>query len=257
MGLDILPIWGVFLATVALVLASVEVGFRVGRYRNAIGAAKEEGPTGGIVGATLALLAFLLTFSFGVAAARYETRRQFLLDEANAIGTTYLRAGMLPEPHRGEIQRLLRDYIETRIAGANPNQIAAAIAKSESLQAQLWSQADQVAALDSHSIVTGLFIQALNETIDLHATRIHALRARIPGVIWAIVGFVTALAMLAAGYQEGLGGSRRSPVILTLVLAFSGVVTLISDLDRPHEGFVRVSQQIMLDQQRSMQAPVK
>lgn len=156
--MDFLPLWCVFLVAVGLVRASVEAGFRLGRYRNAIGVAKDEGPASGIVGATLALLAFLLTFTFGIAASRFEARRQGLLDEANAIGTTYLRAGMLPEPHRGEIQRLLRDYIEARIAGANPDQTAAAITKSELIQTQLWSHAEQVAALDSHSIVAGLFV---------------------------------------------------------------------------------------------------
>jgi hypothetical protein len=124
------------------------------------------------VAATLALLAFLLTFTFSTAASRFETRR---LDEANAIGTTYLRAGLLPAPHGSEIQRLLRDYIETRIAGANPDQTAAAITKSEALQTQLWSHANEVVALDSHSMMAGLFIQAWNQTIDLHATRIHVL----------------------------------------------------------------------------------
>lgn len=253
MSLDILPFWGVFLSAVALVLVAVEAGFRLGRYRQASGAAKEEGSTSGMVGATLALLAFLLTFTFGVAAARFEARRQALLEEANAIGTTYLRAGLLPDPHRRAIQDLLRTYIETRIAGADPSQTAAAIAKSEGLQTQLWSQAEQVSALDPHSIASGLFIQALNQTIDLHATRLNALRARIPSIIWAIMAFVTVQAMAAAGYQEGLAGIRRSPVILTLVLAFSGVIVLICDLDRPHEGLIRVSQQALLDQKRSMQ----
>lgn len=251
--MDFLPLWGVFLVAVGLVMASVEAGFRLGRHRNATGVAKDEGTASGIVGATLALLAFLLTFTFGIAASRFEARRQGLLDEANAIGTTYLRAGMLPEPHRKEIQQLLRDYIEARIAGANPDQTAAAIAKSEMIQTRLWSHAEQVAALDSHSIVAGLFIQTLNDTIDMHATRIQALRARIPVVVWVVVYFVTVMGMGAAGYQEGRTGSRRSPVILTLVLAFSGVVVLISDLDRPHEGLLRVNQQIMLNQQQSMQ----
>ena len=253
MALDLLPLWGMFLAAVALVAGAVEAGFRFGRDRQATGAAKEEGPVSGIAAATLALLAFLLTFTFGIAASRFENRRQALLDEANAIGTAYLRAGLLPEPQGSEIQRLLRDYIQTRIDGANPDHTVAAIKKSEALQSELWSQTGQVAALDSHSITTGLFIQALNQLIDLHATRVNALRARIPGIVWAVVCFVTVLGMGAAGYQEGVGGRRRSPVILTLILAFSGVVMLISDLDRPHEGLIRVSQQIMLDQQRSMQ----
>jgi len=252
MSLDALPLWAVFVATTAIVLLSVESGMQLGKYRRHIGAGEKEGPVAGIVAPTLALLAFLLTFTFGFAASRFEARRQALLDESNAIGTTYLRAAMLPEPHRSEIQRLLRDYVSTRIAGAKNDQVKEAIIKSEALQNDLWSHASAVAAQDSKSIVTGLFIQALNETIDLHAVRVHAFRSRIPLAVWAVVGLVTILAMAVTGYQEGLSSTRRSPAILALVLAFSIVIALIADLDRPGEGLLRVSQQTMLDLQRGM-----
>jgi len=252
MSLDMLPLWSLFVITTGMVLLAVEGGTQLGKYRRRIGAAEKEGPVGAIVAATLALLAFLLTFSFGLAASRFEARRQAVLDESNAIGTTYLRAGMLPEPQRTEIQRLLRDYVRMRISGVQNNKVQEAITKSESLQTQLWSQASEVALQDSKSIVTGLFIQALNDTIDIHATRVHAFRSRIPGVIWAVMCFVTILAMAATGYHEGLSSARRSPAIWALVLAFSGVIALISDLDRPDQGLLRVSQQTMLDLERGI-----
>lgn len=255
MSLDDIPLWGMYLGTTVVVLVTVELGFQLGRYRQTNGLAEKDGPVGAMVAATLALLAFLLTFTFGLAASRFEARRQALLTEANAIGTTYLRAGLLPAPHRAEVEQLLRDYVETRLAGANPDRIQAAIARSEVLQSQLWSHASDVAALDAKSIMTGLFIQSLNETIDLHATRLHALRSRIPLAVWAMMALVTTMAMLATGYQEGLASARRSPVILALVLAFSGVVGMIADLDRPQEGLLRVSQQSLLDLQRGMQQP--
>ncbi len=255
MGLDFLPLWVFFLTMIAIVLVTVEGGFRIGRFRSSTGAAEKEGGVSGIVGATLALLAFLLTFTFGLAASRFESRRLAVLEESNAIGTTYLRAGLLPEPHRNEIQQLLRSYVEIRTSITTPDQIAGVIAKSEALHAQLWFQAVQVAALDNHSLMSGLFIEALNETIDLHTVRSYALRNRIPGVVWTVVCFVTVLAMGSTGYQVGLSGSRRSPAILPLVFAFSGVMTLIADLDRPHEGMIRVSQQTMLDLKHGMQMP--
>ena len=76
---------------------SVECGYRLGKYRRSRHEQEKEAPLGTMVGATLGLLAFILAFTFGLAAARFDTRRQVLLDEANAIGTTYLRAGILPE----------------------------------------------------------------------------------------------------------------------------------------------------------------
>ncbi len=255
MILDSLPLWGLYLAMAAGVVISVEAGFQFGKYRRRIGAAEKEGPVGPMVGATLALLAFLITFTFGIAASRFEARRQGMLDEANSIGTTYLRAGLLTEPHRTEIQRLLHEYVATRIEGAQSGRLATAIARSESLQNRLWSQATEVVTLDTKPIITGLFIHSLNETLDMHTTRIHALRARIPLIVWAVLCFVTIMAMTATGYQEGLVSSRRSPVILALILAFSVVVALIADLDRPHEGLLRVSQQTMIDLEKSMQPP--
>lgn len=255
MILDSLPLWGLYLATTAVVLVSVETGFQFGKYRRRIGAAEMEGPVGPMVGATLALLAFLLTFTFGIAASRFEARRQGSLDEANSIGTTYLRAGLLPEPHRAQVQQTLRDYVATRIEGAQLDRLARAVAKSETLHKQLWSHAVDLAALDTKSIITSLFIQSLNETIDMHTTRLHALGGRIPLVVWAVLGFVAVMAMTATGYQEGVSSTRRSPVILALVLAFSVVVALITDLDRPHEGLLRVGQQVLIDLQKTMQPP--
>ena len=106
--LDALPLWALFIFILVVVLLSVEGGYRLGKYRRSRREEEKEAPLGTMVGATLGLLAFILAFTFGLAAARFDSRRQVLLDEANAIGTTYLRAGMLPE--RGEqIRGLLRE----------------------------------------------------------------------------------------------------------------------------------------------------
>ncbi len=112
--LDALPLWGLFMAILLLVLLAVEGGYRLGKYRRSRSEQEKEAPVGAMVGATLGLLAFMLAFTFGLAAARFDTRRQVLLDEANAIGTTYLRAGMLPD-RREDIRALLRDYVDTRL----------------------------------------------------------------------------------------------------------------------------------------------
>src|SRR4029450_9243014 len=112
-SLDALPLWGLLMAILLLVLLSIEGGYRLGQYRRRRSEEEKEAPVGAMGGATLGLLAFILAFTFGLAAARFDTRRQVLLDEANAIGTTYLRAGMLPDRRDG-IQALLREYVDTR-----------------------------------------------------------------------------------------------------------------------------------------------
>ena len=95
--LDALPLWALFIVILLVVLLAVEFGYRLGKYRRSRHEEEKEAPLGTMVGATLGLLAFFLAFTFGLAAARFDTRRQVLLDEANAIGTTYLRASILPE----------------------------------------------------------------------------------------------------------------------------------------------------------------
>src|SRR5262245_51295921 len=128
--LDRLPLWGLFLATVAVVAASVEVGFQLGQYRRQQTDQEKEAPVGAIVGATLGLLAFMLAFTFGLASSRFDARRSVVLEESNAIGTTYLRAGLLPEPNAKEIRKLLREYVDVRLNAVQADNVEDGLAKS-------------------------------------------------------------------------------------------------------------------------------
>src|SRR5262245_43442707 len=121
--LDALPLWGLFVAILVVVLLSVECGYRLGKDRRSRHEQEKEAPLGTIVGATLGLLAFILAFTFGLAANRFDTRRQVLLNEANAIGTTYLRAGMRPESGE-QIRGLLRDYVRARLDAVRSGNVA-------------------------------------------------------------------------------------------------------------------------------------
>jgi hypothetical protein len=208
-----------------------------------------------MVGATLGLLAFILAFTFGLAAARFDTRRQVLLNEANAIGTTYLRAGMLPDRAQ-QIRGLLRDYVGTRLEAVQSGKVAEGVRRSEEIQQQVWLEAETVGQKNPNSIVIGLFVQSLNQMIDLHAERLQAgLRSRIPGAIWLGLFAVAALSLSTMGYHAGLSGTRRSLAIVAVAVTFSVVIELIADLDRPQEGVLRISQQALLDVQRSMNPP--
>jgi hypothetical protein len=250
--LDDLPLWGLFVATVAAVVASVEGGYRLGKYRRLRSDQEKDAPVGAIVAATLGLLAFMLAFTFGLAATRFDARRMVVLEESNAIGTAYLRAGLLPKPHGAEIRKLFREYVDVRLQAVKSGATDEAISKSTDLQHALWSQATQAADKDPRSVMSGIFIQSLNEVIDLHSKRVmFALHNRIPEMVWLALYFIAILAMTALGYQEGLSGSRRSLAVLALALTFSAVLLLIADLDRPQEGFLRVSQRAMMDLQKS------
>ena len=254
--IDALPLWGLFIVILVVVLLSVECGYRLGKFRRSRTEQEKEAPVGTMVGATLGLLAFILAFTFGLAAARFDTRRQLLLDEANAIGTTYLRAGMLPE--RGEeVRRLLQNYVGVRLNAVRPGNAAEGIRQSENIQQQVWAEAEIVGQKNPNSIAVGLFVQSLNEVIDLHAKRVQAgLRSRIPAAIWLGLFAVASLSLATMGYHAGLSGTRRSLAILAVAVTFSVVIELIADLDRPQEGVLRISQQALLDVQRSMNLPM-
>ncbi len=246
--MDAIPLWALSLLTILLVLTSFEIGYRFARRKKREG----EGALGTLVGGGMGLLAFFLAFTFGLAASRFDTRRQLVLDEANAIGTAYLRAGLVAEPHGSEIRGLLRDYADARIEAVQPGKLNAAIARSEALHRQLWTEITALALADPYSIVGGLLIESLNEVIDLHEMRITAgLRSRIPGRIWDTLYVLTVLAMLAMGFHAGQSGAR-SPAVVPLALAFSAVILVVADLDRPQEGSLRVSQQALIDTRESM-----
>src|SRR4029077_1272694 len=132
---------------------------------------EKEAPVGAMVGSVLGLLAFMLAFTFGMAASRFDTRKQLVLEEANAIGTTYLRAAMLPE-RRDEIRALLRSYVDGRLEAVRSGRVAVEILRSEATQGQLWSAATAVGLQHPDSIVVGLFVGSLNDVIDLHAKRV-------------------------------------------------------------------------------------
>jgi hypothetical protein len=255
--LDVLPLSGLFLANVALVLAAIECGYLLGSYRHRHSGHEKEAPVGAMVAAMLGLLAFMLAFTFGMAAERFETRKQLVLDEANAIGTTYLRTAMLPE-RRDEIRVLLRSYVDVRLDAVRTGRVAEQILKSEDIQTQLWSAATAVGVQHPDSIVVGLFVASLNEVIDLHAKRVTAgLRNRIPGAIWAVLLTIAVLSLAAMGYHTGLVGTTRSLAVVVVAVTFSAVLVLIADLDRPQEGSLTVSQQALIDVRQSMNAPEK
>ena len=253
--LDTLPLWGLLLVSVAALWLALEGGYRLGTWRRARAADEKEQPVGAMVGSILGLLALVLGFTFSMAAMRFDARRQAVLEEANAIGTTYLRARLLPDPQQTQISSLLREYVDVRIRGVQEaGKAEEALARSEEIHELLWAQTKDVADQDSHSIVTGIFIQSLNEMIDLHSKRILVgIRSRIPLVIWGGLYGLAILGMAAVGYQCGLCLTRRSPAMPGLVLAFAFVLALIADLDRGQEGLLQVGQQAMIDVQRSLQ----
>jgi len=253
--LDALPLWAFFLAATAAAVLAVEVGYRVGRWRHAHVAEEKDAPVGAMVASILGLVAIMLAFTFNLAASRYDARREAVLEEANAIGTTWLRSRLLPEPQRSETAGLLREYVDVRLKMVATGAIAEGIVRSEAIHEELWSRGVAAAGMDTASIMTGLFLQSLNEMIDLHAKRVQVgLRSRLPFSVWISIFTLALVGMVSTGYQAGLSATRRSPTQVLLALAFAAVLFLIVDLDRAREGMFQVSQESLTDLQQTLRA---
>jgi hypothetical protein len=160
-----------YILTVLSMLATMEVGYRLTRARQRKAPAKGDAGVGSIVGASLALLAFLLAFVVSFGATIFNERRQLVMDEANAIGTTYLRAGYLNEPYKTEARDLLREYSGLRLSALDSAQLATAVTRSEQIHNELWTSAETIAR-EEPWVTTGLYLASLNEVIDLHSNRV-------------------------------------------------------------------------------------
>jgi hypothetical protein len=191
------------------------------------------------------LLSLLLAFTLAMILPRFTLRKQLIVDEANAIGTTRLRAQMLSEPARGNILDLLPKYLDARLnfygAGLNQSGLQASLSLTKQLQDEIWQQT-VMAAQSNPNLNTSNFIQSLNETIDLTESRMAALENRAPSVLWCIL----ILMSLLACFLVGCSMRRRFLLVMILwPLMISAVLALNADLDSPRAGFIQVSQESM------------
>jgi hypothetical protein len=251
-SLDPWVLGGIFFA---LFMASSECGFRLGQ-RSPLGGRED---TGGrimaVAAGVMGVLGLLLAFTLAMAVSRFDARRLLLVDEANAIGTAYLRTQVVPPPDGPELARLLRDYVDARIhffdPGADLERLRAAREHTATLQGELWSLAAANAQKDPRSVPAGLLLQSLNQTFDLEASRWTALTVYIPdNVIYTDI-LVGTLTLLLVGYNFGVTGLRQRPSMWLLAVCIATVLTVIVDLDEPR-GLIRVGQQPLIDLQRQL-----
>lgn len=229
-------------ALFGLLLLSLEAGFRTGRRALHEGESAASGQVGAIQGALLGLLGLLLAFSFAAAGARFLERQDLIVEEANAIGTAFLRADLLGEPHRSELRRALQRYTEHRIelsAGLRGGLAPGALEEVERLHARIWSAA--VGGVDARPASMLAVLSPVNEVIDLHATRLAAGRKHLPWLVLGLLVACSALAVGVIGYGCGMGGRRRAPMTVSLAFLIGAGLWVTIDLDHPRAGFLRLS----------------
>jgi hypothetical protein len=215
-------------------------------------------PVGVVQGAMLGLIGLLLAFGLSMAVGRYEVRRGLLVDEANAIGTTYLRAQLLPEPVRTDTLMLLERYADDSIALADSvpdsGEFDAAVLDIAATQRLLWADAAAAVRADPEGTAPRLYIESLNETIDAHTSRVASLRNRVPNAVMLLQIITSAAALgILALYITMLGRSTVPSVFAGAVVVL--ILFISFDLDRPHRGLIQVPFGPLEDVRAAMDEP--
>jgi ABC-type nitrate/sulfonate/bicarbonate transport system substrate-binding protein len=256
--LDSAPLWVVFSVMVSMAILAIEIGFLLGKKNKKHIQDEQSRPIATVVGAVLAMMAFVIAFTFGSANTRFDARKAALLDDVTAIQTAYLRANLIPEPHRTTVRSLLRDYVQARAgivyAYGQPDTLRLVQQRASALQEMMWSHVEALAGEQGETRISLLFTRALNDVFTLHTKRV-VLGAyyRIPSAMWMALILASGVAMFAVGFQFGISGKRRIHAAqVALATTFALVMVLAFDLDRPGEGLIAVNQQPMIDLYQSM-----
>lgn len=221
---------------------ALEIGFLLGRRFAAREGGAGAGQVGAIQGAALGLLGLLLAFSFGGAATRFLDRQDLIVEEANAIGTSLLRADLLPEPKRTELRGALRVYTEHRLELSprlKDGLTAEDIAEFGRLQERLWRAA--VDGVNARPDAMKTVLDPVNEVIDLHSLRLAAGRKKLPSPVLVLLFACSYLGIGTIGFGTGLSGQRRPFLTTALMLIVGGALWITFDLDHPRGGMLQLS----------------
>jgi len=251
---NILQAAGMFFIPFLVVVVSILIGQYWGLYNLRKSADIKHEQVGSVVGAVFALLAFMLAFTFQIAANRYDTRKELLLDEVTNIRTTYLRAGLLPEPFRSDTRELLVEYVELRIILASDfSKINTMRSRSQQILDRLWSFTETLAEQDRSSEVYAMYTGSVNDLVDNYNQRITmTLEYRIPAVVLWILIIMTVISMITLGYQLGISGKGSFKINMLLAVVFALVMFLILALDHPEKGMAKLNQKPMLTLQKQL-----
>ena len=251
-------LWLIAGSILLVLLAAGEIGWRIG-HRGRAESETLRALVGGIAAATLGFLGLLLGFSLSMAISRFDARRAVIVDEANAIGTLWLRAGLLDASLRSELRGALRDYTDARVdlgrMGSDLGKLYEARERSAAAQRVMWSVVERAAQPGSNPAVVSALVTAANTVIDLDELRMASLENYLPAPIILLLLGVASVSLAFLGWSFGAAG-QRSLISMTLVaLLVTAVLAVIMDISRPHRGLLRVSDQSLVRLQRSFAAP--
>jgi hypothetical protein len=243
----------VALALMALMFVAALAGFWL-RRRPVVAASdvsegegEGEGQQAYIISAVLGLLALFLGFTFSLALARFEDRRTLVIEEANAIGTTFLRVQLLPESERQAFSKVLQGYVDNRVqlAGVSNGNVDDLLDRNDKAIVEIWKQTSKAVERVGSTPTMALLVSSANEVIDLDTERKQARYTRIPSIVYAALAIYIAVTATIFGYVLSSSRSRIAGLLLSGLITLS--FTLIVDIDRPTAGLLREDQGALID----------
>jgi len=242
------------------ILLMIEVGRYLGTRQLAKNAKSTGSGLGVLEGCLFGLLGLILAFSFSGAATRFDTRRQLIVEEANCIGTAYLRLDLLPAQAQLELREKFRQYVDGRLvaytAAPDMEKVEAAIARTAEIQRQIWIKAVAATQQTGSSQVTMLLLPALNEMFDIANTHFMASKIHPPRVVYLLMVVLILICSLLAGFDMGLGQARSWVHALGFAVLLACTVYTIVDLEYPRLGLFRIGaiDQALIEVRNSMSA---
>lgn len=238
------PRWVAVATAVVFFLAVIpilEIGYRIGRASTKASDLAQEG-TGDIEAAVFGLVGLLLALTFAGGMDRLQRRRDIIVDEANAIGTAYLRIDVLPAKDQPEMRRLFRDYLDSRLSfyehQSDRNAALRELDYMDELQHRIWSLANTSLHDDPTQNVARLLLPALNQMIDISTTHTIALQSHLPSLVYALLVLTTLLSGMLAGYSMAQR-KRRSWLHICIYAAVSTMTLyVVLDLEYPRSGLI-------------------
>lgn len=251
--ISLLFVAGLFVGMVLL----LELGRRLGQRRQGRDEEGARAGLGAVEGAVFALMGLLVAFTFSGAATRFDSRRQLIVDEANAIGTAWLRLDLLPAASQPELRDLFRRYLDTRLAVYQklPDLQAARaeLARANALQGEIWTRVVAASQQAATPMVAQVF-PALNEMFDIATTRTMTAQIHPPEIIFIMLGVLALMCSLLAGYAMAGAKSRSWIHVIGFALILAGTVYVILDLEFPRFGLIRIdaTDRILVELRESM-----
>ncbi len=243
-----------YIVPVIMVLIPLYLGERYAKRSIKNAGEVKEGPIGSIVGASFALLAFLLAFTFQIVESRYGARKELVLKESGEIRSAYHLAGLIPDSLKKPARQLLKEYVDIRLTAFNDREkVPFLLTRSSEIIDELWKSAEYLNTIDRSSEAYSLYASSIISVSEtFHERKIIALNYKIPTSILVILSIITVFCMLLLGYQIGVSGKINYLLNLILALIFGVVIWMILVLDRPELGIAKINQQPLIDLQQEL-----